>query len=145
MRTAQCVGWSRFKPWASVATITVIYSDGFARTVAAFPEEDGVEDACSEDNLGPILDKAVEAWWRIHRNGENWYRGYGRGQAYPCLVKVAWIEGTLFTEPTAREWKPHANEGFESLHRAEVRVVRTYDVSGYAFMDELMNLLSEWQ
>lgn len=133
----------KFKPWLSVVTATVIYSDGFTRTVAAIPEEDGVDEMCSEGVIGPILDEAAQAYWMSHVKGERYHRGLGRGEAYPCLVKVAWVEAALFDEPGTQPWV-RPGEEYESRHRGEARVVRTYDVSGYAFMDELERLLSEW-
>jgi hypothetical protein len=127
------------KPWATVAAVTVIYSDGHTRTVACFPEEDGLDEACSEGNLGPVMDKAAAAYWTIAHKGESTYRGLGRGMAYPLSVVVTMLEGALFggVVPPAED-----REDFQTVdHKADCRVFRSYDVSGYVWMENLEDLL----
>jgi hypothetical protein len=128
------------KPWTSAATVTVVYSDGFSKTVAAFPTEDGLDEACAEDNLGDIMDSAARAQFEIYNRRNRTHNGLGRGEHYPMAVVVMLLEGSCWggRKLQSGDWLA---DTYESEQKSEAHIFRVYDVAGYLMMEELQQLL----
>jgi len=128
------------RPWTSIVTVSVMYDDGYARTVGGFDEGD--EDEILS-RVETAMDKSVGAFHTIHVKGEHSYRGYGRGRNYPVAVIVAHLDGALFGGAPPRADDP-LDSDFERIGcEGGTRVERTYDVSGFYWLENLVRLLDE--
>ena len=91
------------------------------------------------EEANDALDKAAGAYQTIHIMGESSYRNLGLGHRYPVAVVIAYLDGALFggTPPDLK-----LDEDFERVGcEAGSRVLRTFDVSGYYWLENFEQLL----
>ena len=111
------------KPYFTVSVLSVVYSDGYAKAVGTF-----TDDEVPEGEIHATLDDAARAQHAAMTKGSQWSGPMARGNNYPVAVVTSFVEADL--------------TGGEATNTN----VRTFDVSGYLMMEELalfLELLDE--